>query len=641
MFQTAVGQSAGRDSEREAVVVADLKKIAPGSAAAFTSATEALDAGDNQKAAELFAQVLKAAPDFEPALRRRGGALVSLGQRDEGLILLERAVELNRSAENLAALSYSVFETSSVNREPTPGEISRALALAQEALGADKSGDAYYRLNVAELALAANDSKAFDSIVNLLEARYPDHFGTRYFKGIKLANQGEFDGAIAELEKSREFGAPPEAVDNVIQAIKAERGKQFFGLYDYIWYGVYIVAVWAVGLLGLFIAGKLLSATTLASIEKSDPNDISGQAQAGLRGIYRRIVAIAGIYYYISQPVVMFLVLVITVGAILAIMAGGVIPVKIVLIIGFVGAASIFYMLKSLLFRPQAEDPGRVVTEEEAPGLWRIVRDVATTLETRPVTEIRITNGSEMAVYERGTMRDKMNDKAERVLLVGIAGIDGLSQNAFRSVLAHEYGHFANRDTAGGDIAFQVNSAMMNLAFSMAQAGTATFYNIAFQFIRFYHFLFRRITHGASRLQEVLADRVAVYQFGAEAFREGLTHIIRRDIEFSKLADAEINAIANSGRKINNLYAMLAPAGEVGPELKESIEESLSRPTTEDDTHPSPADRFALAERVNSKEGVEPLRGEVWDLFSDRDALTQEMNQMLETSFNNVIYDLT
>jgi Zn-dependent protease with chaperone function len=32
--------------------------------------------------------------------------------------------------------------------------------------------------------------------------------------------------------------------------------------------------------------------------------------------------------------------------------------------------------------------------------------------------------------------------------------------DAFRAVLAHEYGHFTNRDTAGGEIALRVNRDM-------------------------------------------------------------------------------------------------------------------------------------------------------------------------------------
>jgi hypothetical protein len=73
-------------------------------------------------------------------------------------------------------------------------------------------------------------------------------------------------------------------------------------------------------------------------------------------------------------------------------------------------------------------------------------------------------------------------------------------------VLAHEYGHLAHSDTAGGDVALRVNLDMMKFAFAMARARHAVWWNIGFQFLRLYHVLFRRISYGATWLQEVLAS---------------------------------------------------------------------------------------------------------------------------------------
>jgi hypothetical protein len=286
-------------------------------------------------------------------------------------------------------------------------------------------------------------------------------------------------------------------------------------------------------------------------------------------------------------------------------------------------------MIKSLFARNKTDDPGRALTEDEAPGLWALTRDVAKAINTRPVDEIRLTPGSELAVYERGSLKMKMQDKAERILIIGVATLNDFSQNAFRAVLAHEYGHFSNRDTAGGAVALRVENDIIRLAEAMAQNGTATVYNIAFQFLRVYHFLFRRITHGATRLQEILADRVAVHQYGADAFREGLTHVVRRGVEFNHLATKEINAAYNSNRTLQNLYEMTEQDESVRKNLEQEFNEAINSLTTEDDTHPSPQDRFKLANQIKSKETL-PINGMVWDLFKDRESVTKEMNQMLE-----------
>src|SRR5262249_15448771 len=149
--------------------------------------------------------------------------------------------------------------------------------------------------------------------------------------------------------------------------------------------------------------------------------------------------------------------------------------------------------------------------------------EVAEAVGTRPIDGIRITAGCDLAVYEKGSFREKLQDKAERNLILGVGVLNGMHTNAFRAVLAHEYGHFSHRDTAGGDVALRVDQDMVKFAYALAYSGQAVWWNLGFQFVRLYHFLFRRITHGATRLQEILADRVAVRNYSAASFEEGLT----------------------------------------------------------------------------------------------------------------------
>lgn len=125
-----------------------------------------------------------------------------------------------------------------------------------------------------------------------------------------------------------------------------------------------------------------------------------------------------------------------------------------------------------------------------------------------------------------------------------------------------------------------------------------------------------------------MADRVAVYHYGAEAFRTGLTHVIRREIEFTSLYDAEINAARADCRVMQNLYELKAEGETHVKELEALVAEAIARPTTEDDTHPSPKERFELAAKIRSLPNF-PVRGVVWDLFTDREALTAEMNKLI------------
>lgn len=195
-------------------------------------------------------------------------------------------------------------------------------------------------------------------------------------------------------------------------------------------------------------------------------------------------------------------------------------------------------------------------------------------------------------------------------------------------MLAHEYGHFTNRDTAGGDVALRVNDHMMKFAQAMYVSGQAVWWNIAFQFLRVYHFIFRRLSHGATRLQEVLADRVAALKYGAKAFEDGLTHVVRKSAEFEALASKEINESAAGQRALQNLYEL---QGGDSADIVRSAAEMLNRETSEDDTHPSPTDRFRFTRRITSQ-SEPPIPGMVWDLFKDRAALTAEMTSLIQSA---------
>jgi tetratricopeptide (TPR) repeat protein/Zn-dependent protease with chaperone function len=640
MCTLALAQGAGQDAPKpparseseESVLWQALQKIAPRAVDKFKAATTALDTDKYEESAKLYREVLKDAPDFEPALRRLGYALAYSGQREEGLKLTKKAVDLNRSVDNLMGHGMTLACIGRTQCEPTAQEASQALVFVREAVQKDTSNEPQNYFALAEISIKAKNWDEFAKVAQQLVTKFPDQPASHYYQGLSLGDRGDFAAAETALKKAESLGMPHENVAPLLAAIEEEKGKAFFGLGAYMQYfyiGLYVVLAWAVGLIALFVAGKILSAKTLSSIATSDPNDVTGGGHAGLRKLYRNVISIAGLYWYISQPVVMLLVAVATGGGILFFFWIGTIPVKLVLIIAFIGLATLFVMVKSLFVRLKTEDPGRALTEEEAPGLWAAVREVAATINTRPVNEIRITPGTDLAVYERGGMRVKMQDKADRILILGTAVLNDFDQNAFRAVLAHEYGHFSNRDTAGGDVAYRVNEHIFRLAEAMGRAGTATVYNIAFQFLRLYHFLFRRITHGATRLQEILADRVAVYQYGAAAFQEGLTHVVRREIEFMHLADGEINASYTAKRALQNLYELKVENDTVKGQLDVQFNEAINRPTTEDDTHPSPADRFKLAKRIRSR-GVAPVTGQVWDLFRDRAALTNEMNAVIE-----------
>jgi tetratricopeptide (TPR) repeat protein len=612
----------GRDPEHEKQYTSELEAIAPNSVDDFKAGTEAMDADNYEEAARLFEAVTKEAPEFDPALRRLGMSLVALGKRDEGLAYINQAIGIHRSPANLMALARSLAYPAP-GKEGTSVDKQQAYALISEAANMPEAYyDPAYKVMQTALAMDLDRISDFRRLTEELAQQHPELVATHYYQAILAATDEKWLTAENEIKTAESLGLPHEVAESFLNAGVRSRAR----VWHYLIYSLYMVGAWLFGLGSLFLIGKMMSRKTLLSVETSNPNTPASASDIALRKLYRRLINIAGLYYYISIPVVIFLVLAVAASITYGFLMLGRIPIKLVLILCLGALVTSFKMIQTLFVKVPDEDPGRSLSYDEAPALWELTRSVAAAVGTRPVDEIRVTPGTDLAVYEKGSFKERSHDKARRILILGVGVLNDFKQNGFRAVLAHEYGHFSHRDTAGGDVAIRVNNDMMKFAHGIIMSGLAGWWNIGFQFLRVYHFLFRRVTHGATRLQEILADRVAALKYGPQAFEEGLTHVVRKSVEFHSLATEEINASFQAQRALQNLYELKS---ESTPDMEEEIKKSLHRETSEDDTHPSPNDRFRYTRRITYR-NHEPAEGMVWDLFKNREALTAEMTSMVQ-----------
>lgn len=609
--------AADRDTEAEKKIEQQLEKTSPLLVERFRRATSAMDAQKYAEAARDFDAICTIAANFDAAHRRLGWCLAKLGRSTEGRAHAEKAVAINRSAANLCTLADVLLLSA-----PTQQERQSALALLREASGLPDGNDAGTWMRIAQVSLQTENYPEARAAVSTLITIAPQEPGTHYFAAVVAAIDEHWIQAQTEILKAKELGLDPTTVQQFLDS-----GIGFCAnAWRFVRGTAWVVVVWAAGLSLLFVLGFALSRTTLKQIDKSDVSIAVNSAEQRLRRIYRTVLNVAGVYYYLSLPIVVVLVLGIAASIIFAFFAIGTVPIKLVALIAIGALVTVWNMGRSLFLRVKTEDPGRPLTRNEAEALWLVAEEVARDVRTRPVDEIRLTPGTDLCVYERGTWREKLQDKATRVLVLGAAVLNDFKEDDFRCVLAHEYGHFSNRDTAGGDVALRVRNDMMKFYYAMAEAGQATWLNVAFHFLRMYNFVFRRISHGATRLQEVLADRVAAQAYGPQAFEGGLRHAIRRSIEFDEEADREIKQAIDSRRAVRNLYE-IEPS--TAASIAEQLDKALNRPTTEDDTHPSPRDRFRLIARIPKPERPVSSRT-VWELFADRDAIVREMMDNVE-----------
>ncbi len=604
-----------RDLKKESLIEKQLNEINESLVPLFQQATRAMDAGNLKAADSLYSLVNASAPEFDPMLRRLGSIKIQLGQVDEGFKLCQKAVDINRSAYNLLTLAnLYVFSEKK--------DLSLALQLLKEAMKLPEGKEVDFYLLRAQIELQRDDIYAFRNTTRNLLDKYSENPYSHYYAAILAINDGSWKKAYRETKEAEQLGLPQEAVQALMDSGIEENSRKFRyfnGLF-------LVIGIWLAGLLLLFVFGKILSNITMMSLEQKDASGQFKKLGNTWRNIYKAIINIAGVYYYLSLPIIIILLIGLVAALVYAFLLIGRIPIQITAILVIGTVVSIFWMIRSLFLKTDTTDPGRFLKPEEAPELYNLTKIVASHVGTRPVDEIRITVATDLAVYEKGSWIEKMQDRAKRILIIGTGILKDFKMDEFQSVLAHEYGHFSHRDTAGGNVALRVQNDMNKYFYALYMAGQNVWWNLAFWFLKLYSFLFRRISHGSTRLQEVLADRVAAQNYGTLAFEGGLKHVIRRDIEFNKLANKEIELAMDLKRPFNNLYEL---TNEAVQSIDEEYTKILERKTTEDDTHPSPVDRFRLINGIKSSQLVSDKRN-VTDLFTNWNDLTGEMTKTIE-----------
>jgi Zn-dependent protease with chaperone function len=627
----------GRDPGLERKITARLAARSAEAVAAWRKATGALDARREREAEAGFREVLRLAPDFPDALRRLSYVVQGA---DEALALARRAHKLEDTPVNLSALIRALLRK--VQSSTGATHASEALALARQLVDREPDDPDAHTM-MAEAAVTVQDRYLLERSVKALRRLAPDAMPTHYFAGIGAAMEEDWETAEEEIRRARQLGLPAEVADGILARIDDQTRE-----WRYLKVIGFTAAGWAAGLVLLLLLGLVLSRMTLSAVERASPEATAepGGGVRVLRRVYAVVLAVTSLYFYVSIPMVLLLVLGAAGALFYAFWVIGRIPIKLVIIVAIGVLVTIWAMLKSPFIRRRDEDPGQLLEEHAAPGLFAVLRDVAAKVGTRPVDAVYLVPDATVAVLERGSLLRRMTGRSQRCLVLGLGVLEGMSDNQLKAILAHEYGHFSNKDTAGGDLALHVRTTIHGSAEAMAAGGAAAWYNPAWLFLNGFYRIYLRVSQGASRLQEVLADRWAAVTYGARAFADGLRHVIRRAITFDLQADREVSLAMNEDRPVRNLYRLTADELEPAPStpgeggehyvpttsvesLDEAIElayeEAMGEPGSAYDSHPAPRQRIAWVERLQGAPDVPSDGAPAWSLMGDRELLEQAM----------------
>ncbi|GAA2132603.1 M48 family metallopeptidase [Kitasatospora kazusensis] len=273
--------------------------------------------------------------------------------------------------------------------------------------------------------------------------------------------------------------------------------------------------------------------------------------------------------------------------------------------------------------RPRGEEPsGLLLTREQQPELWARIDRIAEQTGVRGPADLRLVPDVNAGVWEDTRLLGLIPGK--RHLVVGAPLLLGLTEAELDSVLAHEFGHYSNRDVRLAGVTMAGRRAILHTVRTLqeqadpdrkqhtggirkAQARSADLAqgvqgNLAGVFAA-YGRMFFRVSEAVSRRQEYAADRTAAQLAGRDATAAAL----RRLPVLSAAQDFYLDCYATIGWDAGvlplpgQLYGGLAHvlADPVrGPELARLGRELPQEQSDPYDSHPPIAQRVAAVEAL-------------------------------------------
>jgi Zn-dependent protease with chaperone function len=618
-------------------ITKELARANPRAAGLFQQANQARDSGDLRRAETLYQQVRQMAPDFQDATRRLCGVVMQLGRRPEALALCRQAFTAQPTLDNRAALTWVLIQDGP-NGPPTPAELQEAVGYART-LVAQPEWTEFGLVTACQAAVAGKNMDLLRSCGARLEGVGSPN-ASHYAIWLLDMAQGDYDAARAHLDQGRAAGMSPQLYATLIQATEQSRPLPE----KLVRPASLTVAAWLGSLMLLLVLGLALSAATLRAVQRPPrgapaATPATPVITARLRRVYRTVLWLCCAYYYLSLPLVVLVVIALAGGLIYGLFAVGEISVAslemLVLILAIAGV-TVWACVKSIFVRVKDEDPGQRLNLDDSPGLRGVLAAVARAIDTRPVDTVYLTPGTDLAVMERGGMLRQLRGMSERCLILGVGVLDGMKLGAFKALLAHEYGHFSNRDTAGGGFALAVRRSLVHMAHELIEEDVARWYNPGWLFVNAFYRVFLRISQGASRLQEVLADRWAATVYGTELFEQGLRHVVERSVRFEAHVDATVRDVIDNQRPLVNLYTHRPPASQAEGDLDAAVEAAMNAQPTPYDSHPSPRQRLQWVQTIAAQPtSREPgVAEDAWMLFDQRVALEQSMTELVRAAID-------
>jgi Zn-dependent protease with chaperone function len=494
---------------------------------------------------------------------------------------------------------------------PAPGEVARVLERARVFL---QGRPVALQMVVQQASRNGATSVAERALADLLAAA-PRDPRAHLFAAALADDHGDERAAERELDQARALGLDANMYVQLKQDLKAH----------YPWYRnwkkalVVVIVLWILVFSLLYGVGTFLSSRTLRQVERLDFSHRQ-------RWLYRAVLYGACAFYYVSLPIVALATWAVLVGLVSA----PSFPIFWALAALAAACVTTWSLFRSVVLPSRDTPPGTQLNLAQEPQLRRVLDEVAAQVGAEPMDTVYVTPDVEIGVLERGSWLRRLTGRHERCLVIGVASLDGMEVLELKSILAHEYGHLSGGDCVHGRFALRVRASMLAAVHGLARGRAATWYNPAWWFLRGFYHVFGHISQGASRMQEVLADRRAAACYGTDAFCNGLRHMVAQSIRFETLAAAELHSLRASSTtaSVPNLYERVRSSAGYNIDATR-VQEELMRPVSGLDSHPRAADRIAWISALSVVAPANDTKADAWSLFHDQSALERQMTEAM------------
>jgi Zn-dependent protease with chaperone function len=251
-----------------------------------------------------------------------------------------------------------------------------------------------------------------------------------------------------------------------------------------------------------------------------------------------------------------------------------------------------------LVRHPEDEaPPGISVSEQQQPELWARVRALAAQAGTREPDEIRIIPVVDAAVSENPRLLGLI--AGHRRMLVGVPLMLGLTEPQLDAVLAHELGHYSNRDTRLAGITIRGRQSLITVVEHAGASGRG----ITAVLFALYASLYMRVSESVSRRQELAADLAAARIAGRDHAADALRQVRALEVAYSYYAAHYAGTGWDAGllplhEEIYGGFRSLLSSAKRQQELDEIRNNLPAGETTPYDSHPPIRERVAALEAL-------------------------------------------